>query len=104
MMTACIRIGGVPLVHPQGHPRAGEVIEFPVPVPIAFSLTIQVRPYRVTFNVDVDAQGRARMVLVDRASRFPPTFTLEARMVPPPHPHAYRRLWDALLDEAEAVR
>ncbi len=66
-MTACIRIGGVPLVHPQGHPRAGEVVEFSVAVPGCYSLEFRAATYFVRYHVDIDEDGRARLRLVEKS-------------------------------------
>jgi len=57
-------------VHPPGHPREGEVVEFPVAVPGAYEMTISVNdvPSRwARFHVDVDEDGRARLRLVEKS-------------------------------------
>ncbi len=67
MVTACIRIGGVPLVHPPGHSRAGEIVEFSVAVPGRYSLEFRAAPYFVRYHVDLDEDGRARLRLVEKS-------------------------------------
>ncbi len=72
-------------------------------VPGTYIMTIGDPPRCVVFDVLVDKDLRVTLTLV-RGSQFLSTFTLEAHVVPPPLPHAYRRLWNALLDESEAAR
>jgi len=67
MMTACIQIGGAPLVHPPEHPCPGEVIEFPVSVPGCYSLEFRAAPYFMRYHVDIAEDGRARLRLVEQS-------------------------------------
>jgi len=66
-MRACVAIGGTPLVHPPGHPRAGEVVEFPITVPGCYSLEFSAGPYFMRYDVDIDEDGRARLRLVEKS-------------------------------------
>ncbi len=65
-VRTCVAVSGVPLVHPEGHPRAGQVVEFDLPVPGYYFLEFSVASSFVRFSVDVDEDGRARLVLVDK--------------------------------------
>ena len=71
-MPACVTIGGAPLVHPPGHPHAGEVVEFPLRVPGRYELTIGVDDdapswcWWMRFRVEVHEDGRYRIDLVDQ--------------------------------------
>ena len=66
-MMACVAIGGTPLVHPPGHPRAGEVVEFPVAVPGRYFLEFRGAPYFMRYHVDIDEDGSARLRLVEKS-------------------------------------
>ena len=68
-------------MHPQGHPRAGEVVEFPVAVPGNYFLEFRVAPHFVRFEVDVEEDGKYRMVVVAR--HFPKFSDPRAQLSPP---------------------
>ena len=65
---ACVTLFGVPLVHPAGHPRAGEVAQFAVRIPGTYHMTIRVPDVPscwAKFRVDVDEYSRSRFRLVE---------------------------------------
>lgn len=76
---ASIVVGGRPFVFPVGHPRAGEVVEFPIR-PGAYEVVVSAGPhYRARFAVEVNEDGRSRIGLLERTGRpDPAAFGLSA--------------------------
>lgn len=72
LVKACVAIAGVPVVHPAGHPRAGEVVEFDIRIPGAYDVEFHISSYSVRFAVDIDEDGRARMRLLEESGPMPP--------------------------------
>ena len=74
---ACVAVGGLPFVHPPGHPLAGDVVEFRLWIPGSYEMMISAKddPSRWTrFYVDVDEDGRARVRIVEGS--FPDGYRL----------------------------
>jgi hypothetical protein len=95
--TARIIMDGFQFVHPPEHPRAGQVIEFPVHVPGSYSLRFAVEEYFMLFQADIDEDGRATLRLLDY--RVPPRI-----LHVDPHAEAHAamdRMWRRLLEDPE---
>ena len=76
--TARIILAGTPLIHAQGS-RAGNPIEFRIPVPCRVHLTFEVAKIRLVYEAEVSADGEVRIMLLERSGRpDPAAFGLSA--------------------------
>jgi hypothetical protein len=72
MRKARVSLAGVPLVYMSGHPRAGQAVEFEIPVPCRARLTLEGAGIRIVCSAEVSEDGTVRMTVLDRSRRPDP--------------------------------